>query len=267
MMDSLTRMHGMMLRQMYLHKRSLPRNLEIFFWPIMDLLVWGFLTVYLKQITDTHLSRTIVFLIGALIFWDIMFRAQQGISLPLMEELWTRNLGNLLVAPLRLWEWALAMFAYGLLKITATTLFLSLIAWLLYQYNICMFGLALIPFIFNLLVFGWAMGIFTAGLLVWWGYSAEALIWGIPFFLQPVSAVFYPLDVLPAWLAWIGKLLPSTYVFEGMRAAVQTGAWQGSSLLLATLLNLLYFLLASCFFVYLLGLSRRAGRLAKLGQD
>lgn len=257
----------MLLRQLYLHKRSLPRNLEIFFWPVMDLMVWGFLTVYLKEITATDLSQTILFLIGALIFWDILYRAQQGITIPLMEELWTRNLTNLLVTPLRIWEWVSAMFLYGLIKIVVTTLFLCLVAFLMYHYNLGLFGFSLIPFIFNLLLFGWSVGIFTAGLLLWWGYSAEALIWGIPFFLQPLSAVFYPLSVLPPWLAVVGVSLPSTHVFEGMRAVIQTGSIPWHELALATGLNALYFTAAVLFFLSMLAKSQREGRLAKLGQE
>ncbi len=257
----------MLLRQLYLHKRSIPRNMEIFFWPIMELMVWGFLTVYIKQIAQTDLSRTIVFLIGAMIFWDILYRAQQGISIPLMEELWTRNLTNLLVTPLRIWEWVTAMFLYGFCKILATVLFLCLIAFLLYHFNLGMFGLALIPFVFNLLVFGWSVGMVTAGMLIWWGYSAEALIWGIPFFLQPVSAVFYPLDILPRWLAFIGAALPSTYIFEGMRSVVNTGKVSLGTLALSTFLNAIYFAAACAFFVAMLRLSQKHGRLAKLGQD
>ena len=265
--NSLERMYAMLLRQLYLHRRSIPRNMEIFFWPVMELMVWGFLTVYIQQIAATDLSRTIVFLIGAMIFWDILYRAQQGISIPLMEELWTRNLTNLLVTPLRIWEWVGAMFLYGFLKITVTILFLALVAFLLYHFNLGMFGFALVPFVFNLLFFGWSVGIVTAGLLIWWGYSAEALIWGIPFFLQPVSAVFYPLDILPRWLAVIGAVLPSTYIFEGMRSVVKTGTVSSHTLVLSTVLNGIYFFAAVCFFVVMLRLSRKHGRLAKLGQD
>lgn len=261
------RIQAMLLRQLYLHRRSLPRNLEIFFWPVMDLMVWGFLSVYLDQISQSDVSRTIVFLIGAMIFWDILYRAQQAITIPLMEELWTRNLTNLLVSPLRIGEWVCAMFLYGLMKIVVTTAFLCLIAFLLYHYNMGMFGFALLPFTINLLVFGWSVGIFTAGILIWWGYSAEALIWGIPFFLQPISAVFYPLDVLPWWLALAGRALPSTYIFEGMRAVVQKGYLPWSDLILSTGLNGVYLTGAFAFFLAMMRLSQRDGRLAKLGQE
>jgi ABC-2 type transport system permease protein len=41
------RIAALLLRYLYLYRRSLPRAMEIFFWPVMDLLVWGFVTVYL----------------------------------------------------------------------------------------------------------------------------------------------------------------------------------------------------------------------------
>jgi ABC-2 type transport system permease protein len=264
---SLRRIYASVLRLLYLHKRSLPRNLEICFWPVMDLLVWGFLTVYLRQISAPGTSEVILFLIGAMIFWDIMYRAQQGITIPLMEEFWSRSVTNLLITPIRTWEWITAMFTYGVLKIAVTTVLLCAIAFLLYQYNIIMFGPALIPFVFNLLFFGWALGIFTAGLLIRWSHSAEAFIWGVPFFIQPVSAVFYPLEVLPGWIRWISISLPSTHVFEGMRAVLREGFMPWRSLILSASLNVIYFAVAALFFAAMMARSRRDGRLAKLGQD
>jgi hypothetical protein len=35
------RVAALVLRYVYLYRRSLARSMEIFFWPVMDLLVWG----------------------------------------------------------------------------------------------------------------------------------------------------------------------------------------------------------------------------------
>ena len=40
------RVSGLMLRYVYLHRRSVARLGETFFWPAMNLLMWGFLTTY-----------------------------------------------------------------------------------------------------------------------------------------------------------------------------------------------------------------------------
>ena len=268
MSATLTRIRAVLLRYFILHTRSLPRTLEVFFWPVMELLVWGFVTVYIRSISQDVVGNVVVFFINAMIFWDILYRSQQAVSIAIVEDIWTQNIVNILVSPLKIWEWLLATFIYGAAKITAITTLLSLIAFLLYHFNLVdQMGFYLIPLIFNLLLFGWALGVFTTGLMIRWGHSAEALIWGIPYLIQPLSAIYYPLSVLPKWLQVVSKTLPSTYVFEGMRQAAQTGTMPLEYFFIGFALNLFYFVLAGIFFRWMYGIARETGRLGHLGMD
>ena len=264
MRDCGRRIYAMLCRYTYLQQRSLARNLNIVFWPVMELLVWGYVTLYLQR-TAAPIAHAIVFLIGAMIFWDLLYRAQQAVSLGVMEDVWTRNLINTLITPLRLWEWMAATFLYGLLKGIIVTVLLAVLAHWLYAFDLWRYGWWLGVFALELLVFGWAVGLMTAGLLFRYGYAAEALIWGIPFLIQPFSAVFYPLDVLPRWGQLFAKTMPSTYVFEGMRRIIHDRALDGQLLVAATTLNLLYLLVGALIFRALFLSSRASGRLARIG--
>jgi len=263
-----SRIWAMFQRYLVLHRRSLIRAFDIFFWPVMDLLIWGFVTLYIQEdIAAGSAAHLVVFLIGAMISWDIHYRGQQAVTISLMEEIWTRNIVNILIAPIRLWEWIAASFLYGALKVGIVTALLALLAQWLYAFELLRVGWAFFPLAANLLLFGWAIGIFTAGLLLRFGYAAEALIWGIPFLLQPFSCVFYPLGTLPAWAQAIARCLPSTYVFEALRAVLQGGliTWTVWPLILG--LNALYVALGIGCFVWLFRRARADGRLGHLGQD
>ena len=258
----------MLLRYFYLHKRSLPRTLEIVFWPVMELLVWGFVSVYIQSLSQDAVARIIVFLINAMIFWDILYRSQQAVSIAIVEDIWTQNIVNILVSPLKIWEWLVATFIYGFAKIGVITLILGLIALGLYHFNLIgNLGFYLLPLVANLLLFGWALGVFTSGLVIRFGHSAEALVWGIPYLIQPISAIYYPLEVLPKWLQGVSLLLPSTYVFEGMRAVTRTGTMPVGYTAAALGLNLVYFVLAGLFFAAMYRKARDLGRLGRLGMD
>ena len=261
------RIGAMFQRYLFLHRRSLIRAFDICFWPVMDLLVWGFVTLYIQEAAGGPIAQFIVFLIGAMISWDIHYRGQQAVTISLMEEIWTRNLTNILIAPLRLWEWIAATFCYGALKVAIVTVILSLLAYALYTFDLLRLGWMFIPLAGNLLVFGWAIGLLTAGLLLRFGYAAEALIWGIPFLIQPFSCVFYPVSVLPSWAQLIAQCLPSTYVFEGLRAVLREEpvVWTLWPTILG--LNLFYFALGSAVFVWMFRRARATGRLGRLGQD
>lgn len=258
------RIAGMSLRYGYLYKRSLPRLFEIVFWPVMDLLVWGFLTAYLLQ-TTTEAPAFVTFLIGAMIFWDIMYRSQQGVTLPFLEDMWGRSILNVFISPVRPAELLAATVVVALAKIAVTTLFLSVLAYAFYSFDILSIGLYLIPFFANLLITGWAVGLVTTALIIRWGQAAEALAWGVPFLLQPFSAVFYPVAVLPGWLQPVARSLPTTHVFEGMREVVQTGSLSWFHLVWAFALNIVWVAAAAWFFQWMLANARQRGLLAKLG--
>ncbi len=268
MTRSLERILGMVLRYSYLHKRSLPRTFEIIFWPVMELLVWGFVSVYLTHLSPDKFTQAATALINAMIFWDILYRSQQGVSISFIEDIWTQNIVNLLVSPLKIWEWVVSTFLYSMMKTTLITVILAVLAYFFYKFSLIgSLHFYLIPLMINLFLFGWSLGIFTSSLVIRWGHAAEALIWGVPFLIQPLSAIFYPLSVLPPWLQLISKTLPSTYVFEGMRSILLTHQIHPHFILMAFGLNLVYFILASLFFQWMYGQARRSGRLGRLGTD
>ena len=263
-----TRIWAMVLRYSALHRRSLLRTFDVFFWPVMDLLVWGCVTVYLRQQPSTPWAGGAGFLIGGMILWDLHYRAQQGMTISLMEEIWTRNIVNLLVTPLRRWEWLVATMLYGFAKITVILVVLGGLAYGLYAFKLWALGWGLVPLLFQLLVFAWAVGLVTAGCVVRYGYAAEVLIWGIPFLIQPFSAVFYPVSVLPKVFQPMAMAIPATRVFEDLRAALAGAPMIGWAHFGPTLLlNLVYVAAGLAVFSALFDQAQRTGHLGRLGQD
>jgi len=256
------RVWALICRHCYLYRRSPPRLAEIFFWPLLDLIVWGFVTLYLR---NYPLPQFISFFLGALILWDILFRAQQGISVSFLEEVWARNLPNLFVSPMRPGELLAALMAMSVVKLLLAGLVSALVAWWAYSFNLLEIGLSLIPFVLNLMVMGWAIGVVTMATILRFGQEAEMMAWGLAFLVQPVSAVFYPVSVLPGWLAPIALALPSTHVFEGMRQVVETGHIAVGHLSIAAGLNAVYVALAIVLFYRNLRVVREKGLLIRSG--
>jgi len=152
-----------------------------------------------------------------------------------------------------------------LIKILVTAGFLVFLAAALYRFNLFDLGFSLIPFILNLLLMGWAVGMVTTALIIRWGHAAEALAWGVPFLIQPLAAVFYPVAVLPRWAQGLSLCIPATHVFEGMRQVLAGGGVSVQHLVLAGVLNLVWLILGALFVRWMFELARRDGLLAKLG--
>ncbi len=218
----LHRVTALIFRHLYLYRRSLPRIMEIFYWPFLDLVIWGFITLYLARY-QPQLPGFATFFLGALILWDILFRAQQGITITFLEELWARNLMNLFASPLKPSEFLVATMAMSIMKVTAVSIVMVVCALVFYSYNVLMIGLWLGPFVLNLVVIGWIIGVFTTSLIMRFGQEAEVLAWSMVFLFQPISCVFYPMEVLPVWLQGIAWVNPAAHIFEGMRAVLTAG--------------------------------------------
>jgi ABC-2 type transport system permease protein len=250
---------------MYLYKRSIPRLLEVFYWPLLDLLVWGFITIYFAQFRE-KLPGFVSYFIGALILWDILFRSQQGISVSFLEDVWSRNLLNLFASPLNPAEYIFSLMVVSVAKLVIVATVMAALAWILYSFNIFLIGISLIPFILNLIVMGWAIGIMTTALILRFGQEAEVLAWAVGILFMPVSAVFYPVSVLPSFLRALAHLVPASYVFEGMREVIAAGKFPLSDLLRSSGLNLAYIIIALLFFTWVFKMVRQKGLLVKIGE-
>ncbi len=259
------RVLALITRHLYTYRRSPMRLMELIYWPLLDLLVWGFVSVYLQRF-GTSVPNFVAFFIGALILWDILFRAQQGISVTYLEEVWSRNLMNLFVSPLTVAEFLLATVIISLGKLTVAAFTMAGLAIIFYQFNILSLGANLFPFVANLLLFGWSLGVFTTALVLRFGQAAESLAWVLAFLFQPFSAVFYPVSVLPPWMQAIAKLIPSSHVFEGMRAVIGGHGLSTAHLAWATGLNLVYVLGSVGFFYATFAQVKQRGLLSKVGE-
>src|SRR5436853_4177056 len=145
----LHRIVALLTRHLYLYRRSLPRLMEIFYWPFLDLVVWGFITVYLMRFQG-QLPGVVTFFLGALILWDVLFRAQQGITISFLEEIWARNLMNLFASPLSPGEFLAATMILSVPKVLAVSCVTLLAAWVFYSFNLFVIGISLILFLITL---------------------------------------------------------------------------------------------------------------------
>lgn len=211
------------------------RNFEMFFWPLVDVVLWGFLTVYLRNLSP-DLAVAASFLLGGMLLWDIMFRGKLAIGIAILEESWSRNVLNVLATPLSSAEYLAGATVFGFLKVGVGWGLIAFVAWAAYSFNVTTLGVALLPFVASLLVTALVLGLMTIVLVLRLGKGAEVLAWGLAFIFMPISAVFFPVSVLPRPLVAAARFWPASYIFEGMRQVLAGGPlrwdWVGISLAL-----------------------------------
>jgi len=262
---SLARIAAMVLRYWYLIRSSWPRLLELVYWPAVQMLTWGFLQLYISQ-NAGFFARAGGTFIGAVLLWDILFRGQLGFSISFLEEMWSRNLANLMMSPLKPVEFVIALMIMSVVRLAIGVVPVTLLAIAFFGFNLFGLGFALAAFFVNLLLTSWAVGIFVSGLVLRNGLGAENLAWTIMFIFLPLTCVYYPVAVLPDWLQAVAWLLPPTYVFEGMRALLIDHVFRLDLMLQSLALNAVLFAAGAAAFLALLKSARRSGSLMQTGE-
>jgi ABC-2 type transport system permease protein len=259
------RIAAMVMRYIYLLLGSWPRIFELAYWPTFQVILWGLITLFLLK-NSTWVAQAAGVLIAAALLWDVLFRGELGVSVSFLEEMWSRNIGNLAVAPLRPYEFATALLSMSMIRTLIGTVPATLVAVFLYKYSVYEMGLPLLAFFVNLLVMGWAFGLAICALLIRWGLGAENLAWLAIFAVAPISAIYYPVSVLPHWAVTIAYALPSAHVFEGMREVLFQHTFNLRHFFAAAGLNVVYLSLGFAAFLYAHKVARRRGLILQTGE-
>ncbi len=258
---SWSRICGVFFRYGYAWRRGSYFIAELFYWPFVDVLLWGITSIWIQQ--QNNAPDLPLILMTGLIFWQITTRGATDISVNLLQEFWNRNLVNLFSTPLRMCEWVTGVLLLGLCKLVVTVGFGALVVYFLYALNVFTVGWAFLPFAVCLMLFGWIVSLLAASTIIYWGQRMEAIAWIIAFFFAPFSAVFYPVSVLPAWAQLISWSLPTTYIFEGMRQILATGSFAPNYFWASLALNGVYLVLSYYLFLFAFKKSHAKG-LARL---
>jgi ABC-2 type transport system permease protein len=261
-----SRIAAIVWRQYYLLKGSPQRVLPLIAWVAIDILLWGFITRYLNQVSNAGFDF-VPALLGAVLLWDFLSRVMQGVTMAFFEDVWARNFLNFFATPLRISE-----YLAGLVMTSIATSCLGLIAMLVlasavFGLEFAAYGPALAPFLMVLFVTGIGLGILGASIVLRMGPAAEWLIWPIPTLLSPFAGVFYPVAVLPDWMQWISRGLPPSYVFEGMRAVVSGKPAPWDQLAIGGALSVVYLAAACWIFARVYRHAIRSGLIARYSAE
>lgn len=261
-----SRAAAVVLRQAYLLRGSVSRVVPMFAWVAIDIVLWGFITRYLNSVSGAGFDFVPV-LLGGVLLWDFFGRVMHGVTMAFFEDVWSRNFLNYFATPL-----TVAEYLTGLVVSAVVTSAVGLVAMLalavpFFGLPFASYGLAVLPFVLVLFLFGIALGIAGSAIVLRLGPAAEWFVWPVPALVSPFVGVFYPLATLPGWMQAIGRTLPPSYVFENLRALASGGQVSGAALALATALALLDILLACWFYRRVFRYAVRTGLIARYSAE
>lgn len=259
------RVAALLLRHLYVLRRSWPRLLELAYWPTMQMMLWGFITTFFLE-HSTWVAQAAAVLISAVLLWDVLFRSNLGVSLSFIEEIWSRNLGQLFVSPLRPCELVSSLLIMSFIRTIISVTPAAFLALPFFDVWVFQLGPPLIAFFANLLIMGWSVGLIVSALVLRYGLGAESLCWLGIFLVGPISGIYYPIATLPGWLRPVAWALPSAHVFEGMRGVLFEQVFRVDLFVAAVALNLVYLALSFAFFLFMFHTAREKGLLLQQGE-
>lgn len=240
------RIYAIILRFLYFFRHSLDRIMDNFYWPTLDLFLWGLTSTYLSSFFSDS-SAVVVTIVSGILFWILVYRGQHEVSVNLLEDMWNKNLVNLFVSPLKFSEWIASFIILGIIKAALSFSFAIVLAYLLYRVNIFAYGVHLVLFLPLLIMTGWWVGFMVAGVILRFGTRVQSFAWTLVWVISPFAALYYPVSALPEWAQIVSRGIPVSYIFEGAREVLATGRVNAIYLLIALGLNLLYLGLAIVF--------------------
>jgi ABC-2 type transport system permease protein len=260
------RILAIVLRQYFLIRGSLSRVLPLFVWVAVDIILWGFITRYLNAIAGAGLDF-VPMLLGAALLWDFFTRVMHGVTMAFFEDVWSRNFLNLFASPLSIAEYLAGLVLSSVATSSIGLCAMLLVATAVFGLSFAVYGLMIVPFVLVLFIFGIALGILGTALVLRLGPAAEWFVWPIPALVSPFAGVFYPVATLPLWMQYVSRLLPASYVFEGMRAVLAGRAWSPVSLLGGGAIAIVDLLLACWIFTRVYRYAVRTGLIARYSAE
>jgi ABC-2 type transport system permease protein len=238
----------------------------LFAWVAIDIVLWGFLTRYL----NSFLARGLNFvptLLGAVLLWDFFGRVMYGVTTAFLEDVWSRNFLNVFAAPMTIPEYVGGLVISSIVTSSIGLVVMVLLAGAAFGLSFLSYGIALLPFLLVLFLFGIAMGIVGSATVLRLGPAAEWFIWPLPALISPFAAVLYPLSTLPGWMQVVAHALPPSYVFEGIRGIVHGVGPSWPDVGLSAILALGYTVAAGMFFNRVFRYAVRTGLLARYSAE
>ncbi|MPZ92325.1 MAG: hypothetical protein GEU68_11935 [Actinobacteria bacterium] len=256
------RIRSIARRHYYVMLRSPHRLFDVTIWPLVDVVLFGSIGAFIAG-NESAGAQAFGYLLGGVVLWHIIYQAQIAVSTGFLEETWSRNLLNIMITPVKEWEYVAGTALFGLVKLILGTGLVAVTALLLFSFDVTELGLGLIPIGAILLTVGWLIALFVIGFVLRFGSGAEALAWGIMFVVMPLSGVFYPVDALPDVIRPLALVLPTTYAFDAMRTLLDGEGLDWGTIGIATASTLVLTVAALMFLVKMLRTFRARGFISR----
>ncbi len=237
---------------------------DVIWYPFIQILVFGMIAMYFAAGGEGGSKGEHIIL--GLLLWQLVAVGQYSVSLGMLWDVWSQSFSTLFITPLKMREFMVGQILVSGAKAVTVFLLGAVLGIWFYKFNIFVLDWWLVLYFINLMMFAWSSGMFILGLIFRFGVTIQSFGWSLIYLVQPLGAVFYPVSVLPAGIRWISYMFPVTYVFEAARRQLDSGVVDINLIIMAVLMNLVYFVLNVLFMKKMFSRARITGEFVRMEQ-
>ena len=259
------KIYALSLRHIYLISNSLPRIVDLIYWPTVQIFLWGFISKFFT-LNSEYYNNTVGIILTAAILYDFLFRVSISFNMMFLEEIWSRNFTNLFIAPIRISEIITSLTFTAILRALIGMVPAAILAIPLFGVSVFKLGVPLLFLLLSLYLFGITLGLLVTSGLLRFGPSFENIAWASLFFLAPLGCIYYPIEILPVSLQFIAKGLPLVHIFEEMRNILLNNAVNYYDIIKSISISIVYFILGVIIFYVSFYGAKVRGTLINMGE-
>ncbi len=259
------KIYALSLRHIYLISNSLPRIVDLIYWPTVQIFLWGFISKFFT-LNSEYYSNTVGIILTAAILYDFLFRVSISFNMMFLEEIWSRNFTNLFIAPIRISEIITSLTFTAILRALIGMVPAAILAIPLFGVSVFKLGVPLLFLLLSLYLFGITLGLLVTSGLLRFGPSFENIAWASLFFLAPLGCIYYPIEILPVSLQFVAKGLPLVHIFEEMRNILLYNAVNYYDIIKSISISIVYFILGVIIFYVSFYGAKVRGTLINMGE-
>jgi len=217
-------------REIALSKRYWAWELVWLVYGIVTSLSVAYIGLALSEISgvavdDATVSRTVLYLLVGTIAWRFLGIIFENIGEVIAWERWEGTIEYTFMSPVPRFTHLIGMCGATLVRATAFSIAILAAVTLFVPVDLSNANVlsALVLLAVGALAFV-GLGIASASFPLLWTEKGLQMAYIVQAVVLLVSGVYYPTDVLPAWMQVLSTISPATYVIEGMRMALLDGA-------------------------------------------
>jgi len=261
-MVELVRTWAFAYRNVIMARRNVFFVFELTFWPGVAMLSHGLLTRFL------HLdARMTAFILVGTVALSAVQVCQLDVAYAVLFDIWSKSMKHQFLTPIGIRHMAVGSWLVGVARGVVVFALMALIGSWAFGFDFIGGGpgpLAL--FLLGCFLTSLVIGVLVCSLVVLFGTRAETSAWAAVNFVVMLSGIYYPVSVLPGWVAAVSAWIPLTYFLDGFRAGYGFPSEFAHPFLKGFALVLGYVALAHGALAAAITRARRTGLLLKLSE-